>query len=158
MHKFGKARARATQSQSLINVVEELGGQIFPFLFPGWTTLRHSTWLLIFIYLFGCIRSQLRHSQWSLQVWLMGSEVAGCRFQSRWAQQLTVACGTLVPQQEIKPSSSSLQAGFLTTGSPQRPIRGSSDVCRNGEAQMSITMTALIMCSQTGFFFLLFCS
>lgn len=52
MHKFGKARARATQSQSLRNVVEELGGQMFPFLSPGWTTLRHSTWLLtLFIYL-----------------------------------------------------------------------------------------------------------
>ena len=57
-----ESKGKRNQSQSLINVVEELGGQMFPFLSPGWTTLRHSTWLLIFIYLFGCIRSQLWHS------------------------------------------------------------------------------------------------
>ena len=165
MHKFGKARARATQSQSLRNVVEELGGQMFPFLSPGWTTLRHSTWLLtLFIYLaasgLGCgthnglARCGSRAQQWQG----VGSRTCGLSSCDTWAQ-LTVACGILVPQQGIKPSSSSLQAGFLTARPPQRCIDGSSDVCRDGEAQVPIMITTLIMYFQIGFFFfLIFCS
>lgn len=40
MHEIGRARAITTQGQSLTSMVEELGGQMLPFLSPGWTTLR----------------------------------------------------------------------------------------------------------------------
>lgn len=72
------------------------------------------------------------------KVWL----IHGCMFLYFFGHR---ACGILVPQQGIKPSSSSLQAGFLTARPPQRCIDGSSDVCRDGEAQVPIMITTLIM-------------
>ena len=100
---------------------------------------------ILFIYLFGCVGSQLLH---------VGSFIAACRLflaacrllqlrrvsspvvahglQSTWAQQLQrmgslvaarrvscpTACGILVPQLGIEHTSPALEGRFLTTGPP----------------------------------------
>ena len=50
------------------------------------------------------------------QLWLMGSVVTACRFSC------SVACGILVPQPGIEPTSPALQGIFLTTGPPGKSL------------------------------------
>ena len=60
---------------------------------------------------------------WDLSLWHTDSLGVACRLQSEWASVVvehglscSTMCGILVPQPGIKPSSSALEGGFLTTG------------------------------------------
>ena len=85
-------------------------------IFPRWLWLFFKTWqwyflfsfFRIFIYLFGCLRSYLRHA---------GSFVAVDRLSScgAWAPFFT-ACG--IPNQGSNPRSPTSQSRFLTSGPP----------------------------------------
>ena len=107
-------------------------------------TLLHLFFLYLFIYLFifGCVGSQLQHAGSSLRLWLlcscgaqtpehMSSVVCG-----RWALQLRcagsvvaarglscpTACGILVPRSGIEPASPALGGGLFTTGPPGKSL------------------------------------
>ena len=97
------------------------------------TTMTAFSFLLsfkCFIYLFGCIRSWLQHTEsllWyvALSLQCMDSPVATHGLQNMWASIVVVqgfnhprACGILVPQPGMEPVSPALHVGFLTTRPP----------------------------------------
>ena len=74
----------------------------------------HFFFFLIFIYLFGCLESWLRHA---------GSFVVVCGLSC------SVACGILVPQPGITPASHALQGRFVIVGPPGKSLDSFHSCC-----------------------------
>ena len=82
----------------------------------------------LFIY-FYLATSDLSCGMWDLSLQHTDSLVGVYRLQSSWTLVVvmhglscSVACGILVPQPEIKPSSPALKGKFLTPGPPRKSL------------------------------------
>ena len=83
--------------------------------------------IYLFISLFGCVKSYLRHGGSSAVVHRLSScgvwapEDSGSVVEEHKLNCLA-APGILVPQPGTEPMSSALQGGFLTTGPPEKSL------------------------------------
>ena len=77
--------------------------------------------LYAFVWLVSVVACGISIVAWGVSLWSRGSPVLLLRISSSRLSRY-IACGILVPQPRIKPSSPLLHGGFLTPGPPEKSL------------------------------------